>query len=623
MAWLKRARKTMNEEKIKKEEEEREKDVEIIPENEPIEVIHVKWVDLHIPANTKDHHTNRYYVTDKNRNKGKLELVVRRGQEFKMTILFDRPYDKNNDDIKLVFEIGLKGSLTKETLAMLELEDKQAENTDDWNARVLGQKGNEVELMILTPNDCIIGEWTFDVITQFVDNKDVVNQICYEYPENINIILNPWCKDDTCYMEKEEDRNEYVLNDDGYVFQGSAGQIYTKPWHFGQYDKDILDISLRLLRVGFGGNITNKMADPVMISRTIAMVVNACDEDEGVLVGNWSGDYEGGRTPSSWSGSAKILQKFLKDKQSVKYGQCWVFSAVTVAVCRALGMPCRSVTNFGSAHDTDGSVTIDWLYEKNEHGKLEKKSGGDSIWNFHVWNECWFERPDLPPGYGGWQVIDATPQERSEGVFTCGPASVTAIKKGELSMPYDAAFVFAEVNADIKKFEVLGGYQFDPLGEITDRVGKKISTKKIRSGNDGEGASLRNLFDPDRNREDVTCNYKFPEGSKEERKAVENAVKHAQFSYGDYVAPPKDLEVKLTDIDRVMIGEDLTVEVIVKNISESKERRTISVLTVEIYCCTYTGEPVGEAIKFDEHIGIELNYNECSRKLQSWGSNRL
>lgn len=60
----------------------------------------------------------------------------------------------------------------------------------------------------------------------------------------------------------------------------------------------------------------------------------------------------------------------------------------------------------------------------------------DSIWNFHVWVEAWMARPDLPKGnscdvvfkktrmllyvqirlgYGGWQAIDATPQERSAG----------------------------------------------------------------------------------------------------------------------------------------------------------------------------------------------------------------
>ena len=36
--------------------------------------------------------------------------------------------------------------------------------------------------------------------------------------------------------------------------------------------------------------------------------------------------------------------------------------------------------------------------------------------NFHVWNECWFRRTDLDEqGFHGWQVIDATPQEMSDG----------------------------------------------------------------------------------------------------------------------------------------------------------------------------------------------------------------
>lgn len=35
--------------------------------------------------------------------------------------------------------------------------------------------------------------------------------------------------------------------------------------------------------------------------------------------------------------------------------------------------------------------------------------------NFHVWNEGWFTRPDLGAKYNGWQILDATPQERSAG----------------------------------------------------------------------------------------------------------------------------------------------------------------------------------------------------------------
>ena len=31
-------------------------------------------------------------------------------------------------------------------------------------------------------------------------------------------------------------------------------------------------------------------------------------------------------------------------------------------VCRALGLPCRSVTNFVSAHDTNASLTVDKFF---------------------------------------------------------------------------------------------------------------------------------------------------------------------------------------------------------------------------------------------------------------------
>lgn len=80
-------------------------------------------------------------------------------------------------------------------------------------------------------------------------------------------------------------------------------------------------------------------------------------------------------------------------------------------------------------------------------------------------------RPDLPHGYGGWQAVDATPQEKTDGLFfnvslswiqnyyhvlyfVCaghyriGPASVRAIREGEVGFCYETSCFFAEVNAD-------------------------------------------------------------------------------------------------------------------------------------------------------------------------------
>lgn len=70
-----------------------------------------------------------------------------------------------------------------------------------------------------------------------------------------------------------------------------------------------------------------------------------------------------------------------------------------------------------------------------------------------MWNEVWMARSDLGDDkpydtYSGWQVIDATPQERSDEMYRCGPASVHATKSGEIRRPFDGPFVFSEVNAD-------------------------------------------------------------------------------------------------------------------------------------------------------------------------------
>lgn len=71
--------------------------------------------------------------------------------------------------------------------------------------------------------------------------------------------------------------------------------------------------------------------------------------------------------------------------------------------------------------------------------------------NFHVWNEAWMERADLPPGFGGWQVLDATPQEESPHGrgYRLGPSSLKAIKEG-ISLNYDTNFVIAEVGKHLR-----------------------------------------------------------------------------------------------------------------------------------------------------------------------------
>ena len=54
-------------------------------------------IDLYIPDNRTEHHTEDYEHE---------ELIVRRGQQFKITITFSRPYNVNQDIIVLQFATG-------------------------------------------------------------------------------------------------------------------------------------------------------------------------------------------------------------------------------------------------------------------------------------------------------------------------------------------------------------------------------------------------------------------------------------------------------------------------------------------------------------------------------------
>lgn len=68
--------------------------------------------------------------------------------------------------------------------------------------------------------------------------------------------------------------------------------------------------------------------DPIRLTRMISKMVNANDGDGGILSGQWREPYTDGTAPSAWTGSVAILEEYLKNKSSVKYGQCWVFAGV-------------------------------------------------------------------------------------------------------------------------------------------------------------------------------------------------------------------------------------------------------------------------------------------------------
>nr|WIW78256.1 TG2465 C277S [synthetic construct] len=449
--------------------------------------------DLELETNGRDHHT-----ADLCREK----LVVRRGQPFWLTLHFEgRNYEASVDSLTFSVVTGPAPSQEAGTKARFPLRDAVEEG--DWTATVVDQQDCTLSLQLTTPANAPIGLYrlSLEASTGYQGSSFVLGHFI--------LLFNAWCPADAVYLDSEEERQEYVLTQQGFIYQGSAKFIKNIPWNFGQFEDGILDICLILLDVNpkflkNAGRDCSRRSSPVYVGRVVSGMVN-CNDDQGVLLGRWDNNYGDGVSPMSWIGSVDILRRWKNHGcQRVKYGQSWVFAAVACTVLRCLGIPTRVVTNYNSAHDQNSNLLIE--YFRNEFGEIQGDKS-EMIWNFHCWVESWMTRPDLQPGYEGWQALDPTPQEKSEGTYCCGPVPVRAIKEGDLSTKYDAPFVFAEVNADVVDWIQQDDGSVHKSINRSLIVGLKISTKSV--GRD--------------EREDITHTYKYPEGSSEEREAFTRA----------------------------------------------------------------------------------------------------
>ncbi|KAF5892805.1 protein-glutamine gamma-glutamyltransferase K-like, partial [Clarias magur] len=528
--------------------------------------------------NRKEHHTERYHGD---------ELIIRRGQTFHIMLDLSRPFNINTDKLYLELKTGPQPLVSKGTHIIIPLVEELKDLC--WEAKVVEQNANSIKLSINSASNAVIGRYKLTVSTQRT-GSEAVNT--HDPEKDVYMLFNPWCEGDTVYMDDDAEKKEYVLNDTGKIYYGTEKQIGARTWNFGQFQEGILDACLYVLEkseISPSGR-----GDPVIVVRVISAMINSPD-DCGVLEGNWSGNYLGGTPPTAWSGSVDILKKYHKEEGTpVKYGQCWVFSGVTTTVLRCLGIPCRSVTNFQSAHDTDVSLTTDVYLDEN----LEpiNSLNYDSVWNFHVWNDCWMARPDLPPGMGGWQAVDSTPQETSQGTFRCGPASITAIRTGQVYLKHDAPFVFAEVNSDKIYWQREVDGTFSKIHIEKNVVGRCISTKAVGSDQ----------------RSDITHLYKHPEGSEEERIAVETACRYGTKPnvYASAGTDDVSMEVRVEG-EGPRMGGDANLKIVLKNQSENPRKTTLHSQVAVMY---YTGV-LKDTVK-SEKISVDLMPKE--EKVVDW-----
>ncbi|XP_060921117.1 coagulation factor XIII A chain-like [Labrus mixtus] len=453
------------------------------------DALSVVKVDMCQSINKPNHYTVAYDITN---------LVVRRGKQFVIRITFNRPIVRG-DDFQVEFLIGSHPSPSKGTLLAVTFGDRKGSS---WSGTILEEQGESMIFGITPTANAIVGKFRCYVA---VITGNGIQRTKRDARTDLYLLCNAWCPEDAVFLNDEAERKEYILNDNGMIFQGAYNAVSYRNWMYGQFEKGILDACIYILDccripISTRGNV-------IQVVRMVSSMVNAQD-DNGVLVGNWGSDFSMGKSPSSWTGSVQILLQYVNTGVPVAYAQCWVFAGVFNTLLRCLGIPARVITNFNSAHDSTGNLKTDLIFKMD--GSPDRRHTMDSIWNYHCWNEVFINRHDLPPHCSGWQVVDATPQETSDGYYRCGPSSVNAIKDGLLCHPFDCGFVFAEVNSDIVCYKRNRYGTLNVFWVHKSYVGMLICTKAV-----GRYEFL-----------DITHNYKYRQGSPEDNRTMERAEEY-------------------------------------------------------------------------------------------------
>ncbi|XP_066480854.1 protein-glutamine gamma-glutamyltransferase 6-like [Tiliqua scincoides] len=561
-----------------------------------MEALTPSYISWQIPNNEEAHNTNRFTCS---------ELVVRRGQSVNITLYFNRS-PQPQESLAFIVETGKAPSESYHTRAAFAISN--ALTAGAWSAAKESSDANTMNFSFTSPPTAAIGRYKLSL--QVTSGSQTYSRFLGQFV----LLFNPWCSADLVHVANEAERYEYVLNENGIIFVGNAQYMEARGWYFGQFQENILDLSLLLLDLSLyhrqdPAGDASRRSDPRYVGRVVSSMINANDNDNGVLEGKWNVEFANHENPSRWDGSVAIFRQWAQNRYSqVKYGQCWVFAGVAGTVLRCLGIPTRLVTNFNSAHDVDRTLSIDKYY--NPSGK-SLNIGQDSTWDYHVWNECWFVRRDLGTGFSGWQVVDSTPQEKSQGIYQCGPASVMAVKQGDVLLNYDVAFVYSEVNADINRWVVYPNGSKVKVYCDTTSIGTAISTKAVGSNQ----------------RVDITCNYKYPEGSAEERSVYKKALAELtgarpsarRASVSDEAASElithPELFGKFKLVQPPVLGRDIDLLLTLANLSTVPKTVTVnlSVSTV-LYTRAAVKEILKEATtvslgsKEEKHLPLRITY---------------
>ncbi|XP_058521956.1 protein 4.2 isoform X3 [Ochotona princeps] len=459
----------------------------------------IKSCDLQAARNNEEHHTKAI---------SSQHLIVRRGQPFTIVLHFRTPIRRFLPNLKKVALIAQTGEQpseangTQATFPISSLGDRKG-----WSAAVEERDAESWTISVTTPAAAVIGHYS--LLLQVSGRKQYLLG-------QFTLLFNPWSREDAVFLENEAQRREYVLNQNGLIYLGTADCIQEESWDFGQFERDVMDLSLSLLRVD---KQVEKWSQPVHVAQVLGALLDALKE-KSILPTPQIQDVEEGTSLNKRRGSVPILRQWLTGQGRPVYaGQAWVLAAVACTALRCLGVPARVVTTFASAQGTGGDLLVDEYY--NEEGLQNGEGQRGRVWIFQTSTECWMKRPALPQGYDGWQILYPTASSGSGVLGACDLVPVKAVKEGSLGLTPAVSQLFASVNASCVVWKCCEDGTLELTSSNTKYIGNSISTKAVGS---------------DRC-EDITQHYKYPE--------VQKITTSLSFSYFEQ-NPPENSFLRLT-----------------------------------------------------------------------------
>ena len=302
-------------------------------------------------------------------------LIVRRGATMRFTVAVTLP---EGEDPSILESNALVLSDKKGFGSVLIFQ--AADKSGPEACATLSHSAEALELEVQLPDEMPVGEYRLNVVFggRSWDN------VALAEPERLLVLFNAWSPHGDEHLPDEAACDEYVTMEEGIAHYGTWRRPGRMAWNYGQHEPGVLAAACKIL----SGLRESDRSSPVSVCRAVTRAINHQGaQDAGILSGDWSGDYQGegerpedpdavwtsaegkdhpanAQKPTHWNGSVEILSRWAKDGKPVAYGQCWVFAGITTSLLRCLGIGARQVTNFRSAHDTNGNRMIEQYYDE-------------------------------------------------------------------------------------------------------------------------------------------------------------------------------------------------------------------------------------------------------------------